>query len=598
MLKNPVLLCLLVCFFSVSLKAQDHHLADSLKKNLQNATTDAQKIRWMSELASFYTNLDNPRAEQYQKELLQIAELSRDRRLMVSAYLRCADRYYNHGGIQHHLNRAIEFSNKALELSKSSHLEDLMAWSYIYLARGARNSGENDKALNFSTLALSMAAALEDDSLQVSVYNAVGATYLARNEKLLAFRNYSQALNRAEQMDKLNYDLLQSCYYSLSNFYTDLQDFEKAKDYMFRLQKLTLDFDRPYERLEVYNFLGRIYTLSKQSDIAISFYERAMALADSLNFGIYRLNSYSYILQQYLTNNQGEKALTYFREHRELQDFMVNAGFTYFVDQVYGIAYTKVGQMDSAGYYFKKAQPDFESKANKYNQYWFYYQYGQYYNKKKDYKNALTYWLKARKIGEERGDIELLQTISGNLDSLYQKLGDYKSAYSYNAQFHTYKDSLEKLSTEKDLLLLEVDNENKRRERELALAEEEKRTRHNIQYMGITAAIAGVFIVLVMLGIFSVSQTTIKILGFFAFIFLFEFIILLADNQIHHWTHGEPWKILAIKIGLISILLPLHHYLEEKVIHYLISRKMIEVNTRGLISKLAGKQKADPASVQ
>jgi hypothetical protein len=184
----------------------------------------------------------------------------------------------------------------------------------------------------------------------------------------------------------------------------------------------------------------------------------------------------------------------------------------------------------------------------------------------------------------------MLEELSMKLDSVYQKLGDYKNARYFNSQYHVYKDSLQKLSMEKDLLALEVENENRRKDREEAEAAKAKNERHNIQYMGITAGIAGVFIMLVMMGTFSVSKTTIRIIGFFAFIFLFEFIILLADNEIHHWTHGEPWKILAIKIALISVLLPLHHFLEEKVIHYLTSRKLMELKTKGLFQKISGKR--------
>jgi len=91
--------------------------------------------------------------------------------------------------------------------------------------------------------------------------------------------------------------------------------------------------------------------------------------------------------------------------------------------------------------------------------------------------------------------------------------------------------------------------------------------------MGFTAGIAALFVMLVMLGFFMVSPRTIRAVGFFSFIFLFEFIILLADKQIHEWTHGEPWKILLIKIFLAAVLLPLHHWLEHKVIHYLSTRK-------------------------
>lgn len=94
-----------------------------------------------------------------------------------------------------------------------------------------------------------------------------------------------------------------------------------------------------------------------------------------------------------------------------------------------------------------------------------------------------------------------------------------------------------------------------------------------IQYKGITAGLAFVFMLLVLPGVFSSSTAIIRGLSFFAFIFLFEFLILLFDNAIHELTHGEPWKVLSIKIGLIAMLLPLHHYVEHKVVHHLLHRK-------------------------
>ncbi|HEY4208142.1 MAG TPA: hypothetical protein VGM31_15060, partial [Puia sp.] len=129
----------------------------------------------------------------------------------------------------------------------------------------------------------------------------------------------------------------------------------------------------------------------------------------------------------------------------------------------------------------------------------------------------------------------------------------------------------------------------KRRER-LAREEEERTVRrHNIQYLGFTVGIVALFVVLVMLGFFMVSPRTIRALGFFSFIFLFEFIILLTDKQIHEWTHEEPWKVLLIKISLAAVLLPLHHWLEHKVIHYLSTRRIPEhlrwVRTRKTVSK-------------
>ncbi len=122
------------------------------------------------------------------------------------------------------------------------------------------------------------------------------------------------------------------------------------------------------------------------------------------------------------------------------------------------------------------------------------------------------------------------------------------------------------MSKDGDLVVVEIENENQRQKAET-------RANHNIQYMGITAGIASVFILLMLLGVFSSSTTIIRGLSFFAFIFFFEFLILLFDTSIHKLTHGEPWKILSIKIVLIAILLPLHHYVEHKVVHHLLKQK-------------------------
>jgi cation transport ATPase len=175
----------------------------------------------------------------------------------------------------------------------------------------------------------------------------------------------------------------------------------------------------------------------------------------------------------------------------------------------------------------------------------------------------------------QNGSLQNVQSSAKHLDSLYIKTANYKLSNQYNSMYYLYKDSTEKLNKEKELAQVEAADEQQRLEKEEKKKEEEEIRSHNIQYMGITIGIATFFLVLVLMGIFKVSENTIKILGFFAFIMFFEFIILIADDKIHHLTHGEPWKVLAIKIILIAMLLPLHHWLEEKVIHYLTSHNRL-----------------------
>jgi tetratricopeptide (TPR) repeat protein len=571
--------------------AQSTYYEDSLRKELSHARTVPDKLRWMHELGDYYTGLNNQQAEEVQSKMIALADSSRNREWMVQAFLYNADQYFSNGDLQLFIDKGLEYTQKALDMARSNNLGELTVWSYLYMARGLTNNGENDKALKYSNLAMSMVMDYDDDSLKTYVYNTLGDTYLEKNEKLLAFRSYLQAMNIAEQSG--TYKLLNECYKRMTGFYRSLEDFEKAKDFAFRRETLLRQHQKYYELLDTWRTIGRLYLQTKQYDLALKYFEKTIVLANSLHFEIDNINSYSNIVDMYLISGQHQKSLEYYNTHTELKNFLIRTDISYYIDHAYGVIYMYMGHLDSAGYYLKKAEKAFENNAQIWSRYNFYTHFGMYYRKIGDYDNAIVYWTKAKTLVEQIGDLGELQRTANKLDSLYQFKGDYKTAYFYHSLHSQYKDSLEKLSKEKDLMSLEIDSENRRKEREAKKQEEDTIRRHNIQYMGITIAIAAIFIVLVMAGAFSVSRTTIKILGFFAFIFLFEFIIMIADNKIHHVTHGEPWKVLAIKIGLIAILLPLHHWLEEKAFHYLTTQKLLRIKGKGLVGKWFRKKDAD-----
>jgi hypothetical protein len=145
---------------------------------------------------------------------------------------------------------------------------------------------------------------------------------------------------------------------------------------------------------------------------------------------------------------------------------------------------------------------------------------------------------------------------------------------------------------------MEIDHESN--QRELAAEHEtiETHRRHNIQYTAITIITISMFILLLMLGSLKVPAWTIQMLGFFSFILLFEFIIMIADHKIYEITANEPWKILAIKILLIAFLLPFHHWVEKKVIHFLISKKLIQIPKFSLSALLSFKRKKSGEAIQ
>jgi cation transport ATPase len=185
--------------------------------------------------------------------------------------------------------------------------------------------------------------------------------------------------------------------------------------------------------------------------------------------------------------------------------------------------------------------------------------------------------------------------VVAELDTLYQRTGNYKLAMDYAAINRKFKDSADKLGKEKDLLQIEVADEQQRQERIDKEKAEQKRKRDNIQYMLIIIGIASLFIIMVMLGMFKVSATTIKLIGFFTFLMFFEFLFLILKKSVYSFTKGEPWKDLLFMILLAAILLPLHHWMEHKVIHYLTSHNRLTDTGKGIVDRLLKRKKEAPA---
>jgi len=186
---------------------------------------------------------------------------------------------------------------------------------------------------------------------------------------------------------------------------------------------------------------------------------------------------------------------------------------------------------------------------------------------------AISYYEKALALKTQINSPAKAAAYSDVLSTLYGQIGDYQKAFYYSRQGALLKDSLQKLASQKDIALIELGNEEKRHEKELQAIAAQKLVKRNLQYMAITVFITVIFFFLIVLGMFPISKVTIKLLGYFAFISLFEFIVLLIDPFLHDLTHGQPLQIWLIKIVLIALLVPLQHFLEHKTISYLHSRK-------------------------
>ncbi|MBU4538519.1 MAG: hypothetical protein L6264_01885 [Weeksellaceae bacterium] len=99
---------------------------------------------------------------------------------------------------------------------------------------------------------------------------------------------------------------------------------------------------------------------------------------------------------------------------------------------------------------------------------------------------------------------------------------------------------------------------------------EKTNRKHNIQYFIITLGILFFIMTIITLSLYHMPKWWLKSMSFISFIVLFEFIILIIDSKLHDWSHGDPYKILGVKVCIIAVLLPLHHWLEKKFLNLLL----------------------------
>ena len=530
----------------------------------------ADRILIASELMSRHLP-EEPVFDSIKNILIEESENSRNRGLMAMTYDQIAKNYLSYYQRPDYYEKGKLYADKCFQIADQSGLDQYKVTSFFHYSRYYRNISQNQKALDFNNQAISLASAIGSDSLLCLAYLSIADTWDGLANKLSEFQCLLNERDFAEK-SKIPY-LIVTSYFDLGIFYESTNDYEKAKDYY----SLALEKGREWHDDEVVfnslRALGRTHLSQKNEKLGISYYNKAIGFTDTLGIESQKLQIYLDLLNYYFNINDPVKGFAYMGSHPQLMEFIRKFGIEYQVNKLYAALESSKKKNDSALFYLRIAVPfEYAQKGNYGEKFQFTLQMAEVYKnmgKLTEQKNAL---LLAGKFADSSQNLYNLKDVSLQLDSVNYLLGDYKNSQHYLNQYNLYRDSIETLGKQKDLLNIEIENSNKRALQQKIEEQEATRKRNNLEYLGITAAIATIFIILVLLGVFKISPAVIKGLGFFAFIFLFEFIVLLLDSQIHEITNGEPWKVLGVKIIIIALLLPLHHWLEEKMLHYLTNR--------------------------
>src|SRR5258708_1791243 len=311
---------LILCLFFACGKGmgQSNYYPDSLKKSVFLAKNDREKISTLLRLAGYYASQEDSLSERYASQAMEVAEMSRDRRLMIYTYIQNGHRYLRQAELAGSILLAIDNFQHAEKLARENGLDARLVDSYCGLSEAFTAKGENEKALSYNNLALSVAGSLDNDSAKVSAYSYMGDTYMAMNEKLLAFRNYLEGLNIAESSK--NEDLIRRVCWDLRGFYAHIGENDKAIDYEMRVFTIDRKNHDKFRLVDDYNNLGRLFTAKKQYELSLKINKSSIAEADTLHFDLAKLDSYIIIFSIYFSGDQKDKCIIIFNYHKDIHN--------------------------------------------------------------------------------------------------------------------------------------------------------------------------------------------------------------------------------------------------------------------------------------
>ncbi len=555
-----------------------------LLKEYQKTNNDSVKIERLSDLAFFYFDYldDACKADSLSDLAIQIAEATRKNELMILAY----DKYIQSNDLGKYNQKALEYALKIEQISDIIRSPELSYLTSKNLARVYREGYQYDKALEHCFKSLSIASMLKNRVHEAESYLEIGENLEWKNQKIEAFRYYINAMSIAEK-EKDDY-LLIECYNKLSRYYKFIYLFDKAIKYKL-MQCVLVNKKKPVDSVALiwieYDLQaidnserkGHISETNVQKVIDFAIRNKYQRLLNA-EFSLYRSQMIDAGRIDLLKNFYIKKF------PGELEKIAVwNLGLYY---RIKAFLYEEDRQPDSALYFFNKAEKIVVSDQNMIFQSKFYYRFGQFLLRNGNTKNALNKFIKSYEMADKVAFFDYMLVASTQIQSLYAASNDFKNAYKYSVLNKVLGDSIANLAKKDQILVMEIDHESQQRAWLIEQEKQENLRRHNLQYMAMTICILLVFVILILLGSFSVPEWLIRVIGFFYFIFLFEFIILLADHKIYEITADEPWKIILVKIFLIAILFPLHHATEKKVITYLLNHKLLNLSQFSLGSML------------
>jgi tetratricopeptide (TPR) repeat protein len=287
------------------------------------------------------------------------------------------------------------------------------------------------KGVDYGNKALQLAGELNYDFGILSAHNAIGRCYAVQNLLPQALKHFQAMLTMARKMN--NQEQVGNALVSLGNVYNNNEEQDKAISY-FLEAKAAYEAAGVKKISTVLNNLGSAYSRKKMHAKALDqFREAARQEEQSEVLTQLRATIYANAAGACTGLKKYDEALDYAFRALEIHQQMGNKGSMVNALNNIGKTYLELG---------KASYPNLPDSLQ---------------NKTANLEKALHYEKEAMAICEDLGMRELLPYIYTNMSNIYEAKGDYKTALAYFSKYDLVKDSIDKVSSDKEFARIEAE---------------------------------------------------------------------------------------------------------------------------------------------
>lgn len=482
-------------------------------------------------------------------------------------------------------DQKIDSLNQIIQSTKSLDQEKIKALVRLGFVTNAYRLSYWDSIKKYGRECISKSEKNEDELKNiyeslVTTYNNSGYLYLYKGELENALSQFDTCI----YFQKLISDTSISCS-AMNNrgmVHQHLGMIEKSlKDYHLSFKLASQRHDTS-NMIPALNNLAHIYLSQNDNQLALNNFVCALRLVEASNYktGLDRilLN----ISKVYLEEGVLDSAQYYlFKSKKHATQNKESDGIG-LVFQYIGTYYKTVNNLDSAEYYYRNSLDIFKNFNNKGAISGAYYKLASLLLLKDDLNQSVDYSNQSLAFAIQTKSPQLLSDAYYINYKVLHKIKNHKEALQMYETHIQFRDSVKNEKTQKATIRQQTKYEFEKAqlvkeqvEKETARLEtEQKQRRDNLQYSIILVVILAVFGLVLSLGFISILPKLAEGLIFFAFLLLFEFLLVLSDPYVEGLTGGEPMYKLGLNAVLAGLIFPAHSFFERLLKKRLIDNKI------------------------